>query len=226
MPRGLATTLRVVLLVIGGIVLLPGAAACALLGPDDTAQTGPHDVFTPGVAILTEAEALRYVGPTLHLTVAREDGAPVFVGVGNEVDVTSYVGDQSRRVVSQVKLPWTPIAHEAGSGIEALPAPGQQPWWIESVEGAGAQELVWSIPHGRYSIAVLNADGSPAVDVQVTLGLEMEGAFYTALAVTVFGLALVLLGVWLWIRSRRRQPPGENLPFEPYDPYQEQEVRS
>ena len=140
---------------------LLGAAASVLIGSDDTAQTGPHDVFTPGVAIVTDAEALHYVGPTLHLTVEREDGEPVFVGVANEVDVASYVGEQSRRVVSRVKLPWSPTATETGTGVEPLPAPGQQPWWIESVEGSGPQELVWPIPNGRYSIAVLNADGSP-----------------------------------------------------------------
>lgn len=219
MPRGLGTALRVVLFVLGGVVLLVGAAASVLIGSDDTAQTGPHDVFTPGVAIVTDAEALHYVGPTLHLTVEREDGEPVFLGVANEVDVASYVAGQSRRVVSRLKLPWTPTANETGTGLDALPAPGQQPWWIDSIEGAGAQTLVWPIPHGRYSIAVLNADGSPAVDVQVTLGLEVEGAFTTALAVAAFGLALLLVGLWLWIRSRRRWPPATVGPDQPHDPY-------
>lgn len=205
MQRGLGTALRIVLLVLGVLVALIGAAASVLIGSDDTAQTGPHDVFTPGVAIVTEAEALHYVGPTLHLTVSREDGAPVFVGVTNEVDAMSYLERQSRRVVSRVQLPWTVTANETGAGTDALPAPSQQPWWIDSVEGAGAQELVWPIPHGRYVLAVLNADGSPAVDVQVTLGLEIEGAFYAALAVTAFGLALVLAGAWLWIRARRHR---------------------
>jgi hypothetical protein len=214
-PRGLAIALRVVLLGLGGIVLLAGGAATVLIGADDTPQTGPHDVFTPGVAIVTDAEALQYVGPTLHLTVQREDGDPVFVGVANEVDVASYVAGHSRRVVSRVSLPWDPSAAETGTGLEPLPAPGQQAWWIDSVSGSGSQELVWQIPHGRYSIAILNADGSPAVDVQVTLGLELEGAFYTALAVTVFGLALVLLGGWLWIRSRRRRVRGNGA--EPAD---------
>ncbi len=229
MQRALGTALRVALLVVGAILVLAGAAATLLIGPDDTAQSGPHDVFTPGVAILTEAEALHYVGPTLHLTVERDDDTPVFVGVGNEVDVLSYVDGASRRVVSRVKLPWTPTATETGTGLEPLPAPGQQPWWIDSVDGAGAQELVWPIPHGRYSIAVLNADGSPAVDVKVTLGLEMKGAFYAALAVTVFGLALLLLGVWLWIRSRRRRgsvaEPAPDLadPGQPFEPPQSAE---
>lgn len=226
MPRGLRTALRIVLLVVGAITLLIGGAASILIGSDDTAQSGPHDVFTPGVAIITDAEALHYVGPTLHLTVEREDGEPVFVGVAHEVDAMSYVGSQSRRVVSRIKLPWTPTATETGEGTDALPAPGQQPWWIESVDGAGAQELVWPIPHGRYSIVVLNADGSQAVDVRVTLGLEVEGAFFAALAVAALGLALVLVGLWLWIRSRRR--PAIAAPDEAHeaaDPYERPAAR-
>lgn len=206
MPRGLVVTLRVLLIAIGAVVLLLGAATSVLVGPDNTAESGPHDVFTPGIAILTEPEVLRYVGPTLHLTVEREDGAPVFIGVASEVDATSYVGDESRRLVSRVQLPWRVTASETGTGAETLADPSEQTWWITSIEGAGAQELVWPLPHGRYSIVVLNADGAPAVDVQVTLGLELDGTFYAALAVATLGLALVLLGLWLWIRSRRRRP--------------------
>ena len=142
--------MRIVLLVLGVVVTLIGAAASVLIGSDDTAQTGPHDVFTPGAATLTEAESLHYVGPTLHLTVTREDGAPVFVGVTDEVDASSYLGQRSRRVVSRVQLPWTLTAEETGAGTDALATPTEQPWWIDSVEGAGAQELVWPIPHGRY----------------------------------------------------------------------------
>ena len=154
MPRGLRTALRIVLLVVGGVTLLIGAAASILIGSDDTAQSGPHDVFTPGVAIVTDAEALHYVGPTLHLTVEREDGDPVFVGVANEVDAASYLGGQSRRVVSRVKLPWTPTATETGAGTEPLPAPGQQPWWIDSVDGArpagiGLADPARSVLHRR-----------------------------------------------------------------------------
>lgn len=55
----------------------------------------------------------------------------------------------------------------------------------------------------------MNADGSPAVDVQVTLGLEIEGAF------TAFGLALVLVGLWLWILARRRRAAEALDPVEP-----------
>jgi hypothetical protein len=215
--------LRIVLFLLGGLILVIGAGAAWLIGTDDTAQTGPHDVFTPGVAIVTDAEVLQFVGPVLHLTVERDDGGPVFVGVANEVDATSYLGDQQRRVVSSITLPWTPVAREIGTGLEAVPAPGQQPWWIDSAEGSGAQELVWPISNGRYSLVVLNADGSPAVDVEVTLGLELEGAFYTALAVAVFGLALILVGLWLWLRVRRRrtidEPAASYEQLEPDDPY-------
>lgn len=222
MRRGLGMALRIVVLVLGVVITLIGATASVLIGSDDTAQTGPHDVFTPGVAIITEAEALHYVGPTLHLTVTRADGAPVFVGITNEVDATSYLDQQSHRVISRVKLPWTLTAAETGTGTDQLATPSEQPWWIDSVEGAGAQELVWPIQHGRYVIAALNADGTSAVDVEVTLGLEIEGAFYAALAVTAFGLALVLVGLWLWIRARRRRaaedPDDPDEPIEPAGP--------
>ena len=42
---------------------------------------------------------------------------------------------------------------------------------------------------------------------------------FTALAVTLFGLALVLLGIWLWIRSRRQRLSADaDEPFPTLDP--------
>jgi hypothetical protein len=201
--RRLGLVLRVLLLVVGAVLLVVGALASVLIGPDDTAWTGPHDLRTDGVAVVTEPEAIRYVGPVLHLTVESADG-PVFVGVAHEADAESYLDDQTRLVVSRLRLPWTPTTDERGSGSDALAPPGQQPWWITSASGEGAQELEWPLPHGRYVLVALAADGSAGVDVAVTLGLEVEGAFYAALAVTALGLALVLLAVWLTLRARRR----------------------
>lgn len=199
------------LVVLGALVFLPAAAAAIWVGTDDTAQTGPHGLTTPGVAIVAEPSVLRYVGPVLHLTVERADGGPVFLGVAHEVNATSYLGEHSRRVVSRVGLPWDVDSGQRDGVEEALAAPGDQPWWIASVEGEGAQELVWPIPHGSYRIAALNADGSSAVEVDVTLGLEIAGTFYTILAVAAFGLLLLLLGLWLllWRRRRRRTVAAE-----------------
>ena len=102
MRRALGVIGRTVLLVLGGILVLAGAAASILIGPDDTAQTGPHDLGTDGVAVLTEPKVLGYVGPVLHLTVANADRSEVFVGIAHEVDAESYVADSARLVVTQI----------------------------------------------------------------------------------------------------------------------------
>lgn len=200
------------LIVLGVLVCVPSLAAAVSVGADDTAQTGPHDLTTAGVAMVTEAEALRYVGPVLHLTVERVDGGPVFVGVAHEVDAQSYVGEHSRRVVSRVGLPWNVESGEREGSAEPVPAPADQPWWLVDVEGSGAQELVWPLTHGRYSIVALASDGSPELDLRVTLGLEIDGTFYTVLAVAAFGLLLALLGLWLLLRRRRAEVPSPGAP--------------
>lgn len=192
------------LVVLGAVVFLPALAAAVWVGTDDTAQTGPHTLTTPGVAVLTRAEILHYVGPVLHLTVERADGGPVFLGIAHEVDAESYVGQHSRSVVSRLGLPWDIDVEEPEGNVEALPPPAEQLWWLTSVEGPGAQELVWPLPHGRYSIVGLNADGAADVDVLVTMGLEIDGTFYTLLAIAALGLLLLLVGAWLLLRRRRR----------------------
>lgn len=218
------------LVVLGALVFLPASAAAIWVGTDDTGQTGTHRMTTPGLGVITEPSVLKYVGPVLHLTVERADGEPVFVGVAHEVDASSYLGEHSRRVVSRVGLPWDLDTGQRDGIEEALPLPGDQPWWLTSVEGEGAQELVWPIPHGSYSIVALNADGTPALDADVTLGLQIPGTFYTILAVAAFGLLLLLLGLWLLLWRRRQREveddpswagaaqPGETISSDPEAP--------
>lgn len=201
------------LVVLGALVFLPASAAAVWVGTDDTAQTGPHRMTTPGLGVITEPSVLKYVGPVLHLTVERADSEPVFVGVAHEVDATSYLGEHSRRVVSRVGLPWDVETAQRDGVEEALPPPSDQPWWLISVEGDGPQELVWAIPHGSFSIVTLNADGSPALDADVTLGLEIAGTFYTILAVAAFGLLLLLLGLWLLLWRRRPRKVEDDPPW-------------
>lgn len=211
------------LVALGTLVFLPTLAAAVWVGTDDTAQTGPHDLTTAGVAMVTDAEVLQLVGPVLHLAVERVDGGPVFVGIAHEVDAASYLGDSSRRVVSRVGLPWDVESGERDGAAEPVAAPADQPWWLVSVAGSGVQDVVWPIPHGRYSIVALNSDGTAGVDLRVTLGLEIAGTFYTALAVAAFGLLLLLIGLWLLLRRPRRAPtvddeagdvvpPGDEVP--------------
>jgi len=192
------------LVVLGVVVAVPAVATAVWVGTDDTAQTGPHAMTTPGVAVVTKAEIIHYVGPVLHLQVERADGGPVFLGIAHEVDAESYVGQHSRGVVSRLGLPWDVDLEEPEGSVEAVPPPTEQLWWLASVEGSGAQALTWPLPHGRYSIVGLNADGTPGVDLEVTMGLEIAGTFYTLLAIAAFGLLLLLVGVWLLVRRRRR----------------------
>jgi hypothetical protein len=229
--------LGVLLLVLGVPVLVAGTVAAVYVGPDDTAFTGPHRLSTDGVAIVTTPEVLAYVGPTLHLRVRSTSGDPVFVGVADDVNVQSYLGTAAHREVTDVSLPWKVTSEETGVRAAEVPAPGEQTWWLASVSGPGERSLVWPITNGRYAIAAFNADGGAGLAADVTLGLEVEGAFYAALAVAALGLLLVLLGVLclVWRRLRRRRspaaagtpvavpigpvPPVDARPAEPAQPY-------
>ena len=212
----------VVLLILGIPILGAGIAAAVIVGPDDVAHTGPHRLTTAGVAVVTTPEVLAYVGPTMHLTVSSTSGDPVFLGIGPEVDVDSYLADASRRQISDLVLPWKVTSAETGTATDTLAAPGEQTWWLKSVSGAGERTIVWPIPDGRYEIVAMNADGSPGVAVDATLGLEVGGAFYTTLAVAAFGLLLLLLGLllllWRRLRRRRNRPATAAMPVATVPP--------
>src|SRR5690606_29328454 len=111
-----------------------------------------------------------------------------------------------------VVLPWTVTSAEVGTGAPVdLPPPAEQPWWIRKAAGEGSATLVWPIVDGSYRIVGANGDGSPGVELDVTVGLELEGAFYGALAIALLGLLLLLLGLLmlLWRRLRFGRSAGQ-----------------
>lgn len=51
----------------------------------------------------------------------------------------------------------------------------------------------------------MNADGKPGVDVDLELGLQIEGIHETALLLLVGGTAAIVLGVVIFVLTRKRR---------------------
>ena len=96
-------------------------------------------------------------------------------------------------------------SQDVKGAAKPLARPADLDWWVR----AGTGSLAWPIEDGPYSLVVMNADGTPAVDADVTIGLEVDGAFRTCLIVAVAGLVLVGLGLLVLLRRGR---PARALP--------------
>jgi len=99
----------VLLALIGLIVaVLGGAAAFWLIGPDNTVRTGEQPLSSKGLAIASTPEMLDRNGPVLHVDVRSTKGTPVFVGVGRDFDVESYLKGTAHSRLVQLEYPIAP----------------------------------------------------------------------------------------------------------------------
>ncbi|WP_026163109.1 hypothetical protein [Kribbella catacumbae] len=211
------------------VTVVGGVAAFWLVGPDNTVDTGERSMPSLGLAVMTAPDLIDRHGPTLHVTASA--AKPVFVGVGQDLDVSSYLrGSQYTRIV-RFDLPSRLDTQWMKGEPAALNPPAGLDWWTVKANGAGEQSIAWPIVDGPYSVVVMNADGSPVVDAKVTFGIELDGAFGTCLL--VFGAGVVLLAVGLllmFVRRRTRPLPpvpvvAPLMPYSPPAPQQHTQVR-
>ncbi len=117
----------------------------------------------------------------------------VFVGVARTKDVEKYLGDVARETVTDSS--WGPfedganLRSESGNRHRATP-PGRETFWAASARGAGEQTLKWDIRDGEWSVVVMNADGSPGVDVDLDAGAKVP--WLEEIGWTVLGVGLLL----------------------------------
>jgi hypothetical protein len=218
---------RVVMLVVGILLALiglaSGAAGTGVLvaygsgGDQDGFVTSPaFDLETEAYAVT--AEELELVeapgdwtpwGDRLDLRVTvRSADRPVFLGIAPRAEVTAYLDGVAHDELQRLGLPGTTYLAHPG---ERPPAPpSTETFWVESVEGTGAQSLTWSAEAGRWSLVVMNADASPEVAVETTAAAKTDlllpigiGLLIAALMLLGAGTALIVAAV---ATSRRARP--------------------
>ena len=208
--------LGLLLALVGLLVTIVGAAAAFwLVGPDNTLDTGEQQLTTKGLAVMTPPDLLDRHGPTLHVTAS--SSKPVFVGIGHDLDVASYLSKSQYSRVVRLSIPPQLDTQEMKGGVTRLNPPTGLEWWTVKATGTGTQSISWPIEDGRYDAVVMNANGSPGVDAKVTLGVELDGLFGTCLV--VFGIGVILLVVGLLLMFLRRKRPAAPIPVEPAAQY-------
>ena len=206
------TVLGLLLALAGLLVTIAGAvAAFWLVGPDNTVDTGEQQLSSKGLAVMTAPDLLDRHGPTLHVTAS--SAKPVFVGIGQDLDVASYLGSSQYTRVVRLNLPPKFDTQEMNGGLTPLAAPAGLDWWTVKASGAGKQSISWPITDGSYDVVAMNADGTPGAEIRLTIGVELAGLFGTCLLVLGVGMVLLVVGLVLMF-FRKRRPPAP-LPVVP-----------
>ena len=157
-----------------------------------------------------------------RIAVESRNGKDVFIGVGPADAVEAYLGDVGR---AQVEVFGHDVVLRGVEGAAVATPPSGEDFWVATT---GDGTLVWDVDEGRWAVAVLNADGSPGVDVAVTAGVRVPFLRAVGVGVLVAGLLGLIVGVLLTyfgVRRDRQPPPAApQPPAEPTEPKEPEAV--
>ena len=190
------------------VCLLAGAATAVVFGPDDLARTGPHALDTTEPVVASAPGAIGLAGPTVRVTATLPANRPVFLGLGNSVDVTSYVDGVALTRVDDVSLPWRLETSDV-PGDAGLPAvPTTVDWWLASSAGTGEAVIATKLPDERSSLLVAALGDGSLDGLEVTVSYQVAGAFGVGLGLVGLAIGLAMFG----LIARRAARHGESDP--------------
>lgn len=213
----ISTGLGVVIIIAGFGITAAGAVAVAVTDSDgwinaprvrintETAALISADVNVDLEDAIDNRSFVRFDGFEARIDVTERNGKEVFVGIGPTADVDAYLQNVGHATVD---LFGDDVEVTSMPGALLAAAPAEQTFWaVSATDGS----LAWDLETGDWTIAVLNADGSPNVDVSVT------GAAYVPFVEAVgigllIGGVLTLLGGAALLYLGVRRVPGTGLP--------------
>ncbi|HVM01540.1 MAG TPA: DUF4389 domain-containing protein, partial [Acidimicrobiales bacterium] len=145
--------------------------------------------------------------------VARSAGGPVFVGIARPADVERYLAGAARDELTEVDLSPFRATLERHPGERRPAPPGEQAFWVAAASGPGSQSAAVELGRGEWTAVVMNADASPGVEVDASVGVE-TGLLLAAGVVLLVGAALsaALAAVLIVVGLRRPAGPAPGEP--------------
>jgi Domain of unknown function (DUF4389) len=206
-------------LVAGAVLLIPavglGAAGTALLVFDGMRDSSGY-VTSPVVRASSSTAAVTADGITIEggdfwarnlsdvggvrITVASTSGKPVFVGIGRQAQVESWLSGTARDSIVDVSGNQATYDRTSGA-VRAVPAPTGQDFWLASATGTQNATLEWQATDGNYTVVLANADGSVDVATRVRASAQIPdltglggGVLGTGILLAILGIGLIVLG--------------------------------
>ena len=150
--------------------------------------------------------ALDAFDATVRVRASAADGGPVFIGIAREQAVDRYLAQSAHEEISDVHA--GPFSYDSvrrgGSDAPGLPAAAK--FWAASASGPDTQAVTWKPDAGRWAVVVMNADRSPGVAADISLGAKSGAVLpvgFALLGVGLVGLAVAVGLIVLAVRDPR-----------------------
>lgn len=138
----------------------------------------------------------------------------IFMGVAEESDLNAYLDGVKHDEITSFSIYPFRLTYVNHQGDSQPTAPTSETFWMLSAYGAGIQTLEWEPETGRYSLVLMNDDGSAGVDLSAVFGMRVPPAIGMAVGFLVGGILALMIGipmVYLALRRPQAQQPTQSI---------------
>jgi len=206
------------------IALVPLGLGAALVGTHTTQRdgdgfyaSGAHHIATPTNAFVSDtldvdADGAGWVTRkgrlgTIRVTASGTTREPVFVGIARTTQVDNCLRGVAHDTIDDFDLGPFSIDTMRHAGTVTPPAPTSRSIWSKSAAGPGRQSISWPVEKGDWAVVVMNADGSPGVATDVSVGAKLGLLLWIGIGLLAVG-AVFLVSAFVIVLAGRRRPPG------------------
>jgi hypothetical protein len=182
----------------------------------DRIASGTAAVVTGDLDLRSDPRAvdwfLDWVNPRVRVKAQPvPDQTSLFVGIGSRDDVESYLGGVARDEIIDIEPNGDVDYNALPGGAASAAAPVDQAFWVASATGPGDLEFEWDIEEGEWIAVLMNADGSPGIVADVTVGIRSSAILVAGLVLLAVGALFALVAVAIIlvaVRGQREAAPA------------------
>jgi hypothetical protein len=104
-----------------------------------------------------------------------------------------------------------PVYRESAGGAPSS-LPNETDIWVAATSGPGEQQLSWAPRDGRWTVVMMNADGSSGVGADVSVGAMLPVLGWVAGGLLVGGLVLLVIAIALLLAAVFARPSQQGPP--------------
>jgi hypothetical protein len=138
----------------------------------------------------------------IRATGVGDPSSDVFIGIGPTVDVENYLSGVARDEIRDVDSDGD-VRYRTIAGADSVAAPVGLGFWVASASGDGTQELEWDLEEGEWTAALLNADGSPGILTDVTVGVRSGALLGIGIGMFILGAVLLSIAIVIIVLAAR-----------------------
>lgn len=216
---------RIIAIIVGVLIALPafgafiggGVLTGAYLverGDDGYFDETLDRIATPSAAITTgDVDLAADPGPpdwvfdvvdaTVRIRARSAGTKDLFVGIASTADADAYLNDVAREEIVDVE-PNGDVDYETRAGTSIPAPPTEQGFWVAFAAGAGEQMIEWDVAEGEWTAVLMNADGSPGIVADVTVGVRSGAVLAVGLGLLALGAVFVAIAVAVILIAARR----------------------